>query len=367
MSAVRVADIERAIASAFPLERAEQWDRNGLLAGDPQAEVTGVMLALDPTLTAVSEAALAGANVLVTHHPAYLEPPQRLVPGRGPGGVLFAALDAGVALVNAHTNLDRAPQAQRLLPDALGLEALKPLERSTMPLALITVYVPDNAAESVTAAMAGAGAGRIGDYEDCSFSMPGTGAFTPGPATNPCEGERGVASVASEVRIEMVAPRHLARGVVSAAVAAHPYEEPLVTVTDVEIARNAARLGMVSSAPQGMTLRGLATVAAGTFNITPRVWGDPDAPVSRVATSTGSAGSLVGDAFAAGAQVLLAGEVRYHEALDASEAGLGIIELGHDVSEWPLVGLLERVVRSVPGIDPDMVRSLPASPGWWTT
>ena len=125
-------------------------------------------------------------------------------------------------------------------------------------------------------------------------------------------------------------------------------------------------MGMLCQAPEGMTLGALAHVASRAFGVTARAWGDPGSAIARAATATGSAGSLIGDVLASGADALVAGEVRYHDALDAKEAGLGIIELGHDVSEWPLVGLLERVVTGVRGMDRALVHVLPATPGWWT-
>jgi len=362
-----VADIERAVARRFPQEWAEDWDRVGLLAGDPTREVTGVALALDPTREAIARAAELGANVLLTHHPAFLKPPMWLAPGRGSAGVVFDALDRGVALVNAHTNLDRAPAAGELLPAALGLTPLKPIERSLQPMTLVTVFAPPSHAERIAAAMAGAGAGRVGEYEGASFTSPaGTGAFTAGQTASPFLGEPGQPSSAAEVRVEMVAPRAKARGVVGAARGAHPYEEPLIVAADVEIARSSARMGMLCGVPEGLTLGSLAVLAAGTFSITPRIWGSPDLGLGRVATATGSAGSLVGDVLAAGAQALVAGEVRYHDALEAAEAGLAIVELGHDVSEWPLVGLLKDAIVALPSLDPAIVHELPAVPGWWT-
>ena len=260
MTRVTVRDLDRALAAAFPHEWAEEWDRVGLLAGDPDAAVTGVLVALDPTREAVAHARRIGANVLITHHPAFLEPPCWLTPGRGAAGVLFDALSGGVALLAAHTNLDRAPAASGVLPALLGLTPLAPLERSPLP----------------------------------------------------------------------------------------------------------ARLGAVSSTPAGTTLASLVRAAAQATGTTPRVWGDPSRALSRVATATGSAGSLIGDAIAAGAQALVAGEVRYHDALSAADAGLAIVELGHDVSEWPLVPLLADVVRAVPGIAPDSVTLADPRCGWWT-
>lgn len=366
MSQVKVGDVERAVARWFPPERAEEWDKNGLLAGDPDAAVTGVLVALDPTPATIRAAMDAGANVLVTHHPAFLKPPQWLTPGRGSAGTVFSALSKGVALINAHTSLDRDGRAQALLPERLGLSVTKPLERSVQPMALVTTFVPESAADRVAEAMAGAGAGRIGDYERCSFSVEGEGRFTAPPDASPAAGEPGSANRAAERRIEMVAPRSRARGVVAAAAAAHPYEEPLVTVAEVDLARNAARLGAVSDVPGAVSLGAFAQRCADTFGVDPRVWGDAGREVRRVATATGSAGSLIGDALAARCDVLVAGEVRYHDALDAAGAGLAVVELGHDVTEWPLVTLLEQAVRSVAGLDGTSVHVAAPEPAWWT-
>ena len=120
MSPVTVRDIEHAVANRFPLERAEEWDRCGLLAGDPDARVSGVVLALDPTVEVIERAFGLGANVVVTHHPAFLSPPQRLTPGGGSADVVFAALSKGVALINAHTNLDRDEQSSTAHARGLG-------------------------------------------------------------------------------------------------------------------------------------------------------------------------------------------------------------------------------------------------------
>ncbi len=120
-----VADLERLLFEAFPREWAEPWDRPGLLVGDPGARVGRIAFALDATRESVRAAAECGANVLVTHHPAYLEPPSPLVP-RGEAASLastcvWEAVARGVSLVAMHTNLDRSPLATALLPSLLGL------------------------------------------------------------------------------------------------------------------------------------------------------------------------------------------------------------------------------------------------------
>ena len=110
-------------------------------------------------------------------------------------------------------------------------------------------------------------------------------------------------------------------------------------------------MGMLVARPSGLTLARARAARPPSASASRRACGaTPTTPLARVATATGSAGSLVGDALATGAQALVAGEVRYHDALDAVESGLAIIELGHDVSEWPLVGLLADAVRAHPGL-----------------
>lgn len=361
--AVTVAEVLRHLDDAFPFAWAEPWDRVGLLAGDPSAEVSHVLVSLDVTSDTLSLAAAHGANVLVTHHPAYLEPPSALTPQRA--GVAFQAVAMGIALVACHTNLDRAPEACDVLPRLLGLVPTAPLERGRQPVAMVTTFVPGDSAPAVGDAMAAAGAGRIGEYRGCAFSAEGVGSFVPGEGTKPSVGEVGVRSFSQEVMLEMVCPPSAVSAVVAAARAAHRYEEPLIVVTDAAIDRGAARLGRVCDLPEPLSLRALATRVADAFSIVPRVWGDPDATLDRVATVSGGGGSLLSDAVAAGAGVLVTGEVRYHTALEALEAGVAVIEAGHDVTEWPHVPVLAAVLRRHPSLAERVSADEPTQ-RWWT-
>jgi hypothetical protein len=260
-----------------------------------------------------------------------------------------------------HTNLDRAPEGASALPALLGLTCESPLESGTEDVAVVVVYAPQDAERTVRDAMAEAGAGRIGAYDGCAFVGDGLGHFTPRAGAEPAAApsEDGVA----EVRIEMIAPRAAAARVLEAAREAHPYEEPVLLAVDGVRARGAARLGRICRWLPGATLGGLAGHCASILGVRPRVWGDPACEVSVIAVANGSASSLVKRA-ASVADVLVAGEVRYHDALDAVAAGLCVIEAGHDVTEWPLVDVLARAVReAAPGM---RVTQESSSPGWWT-
>ncbi|MDZ4064064.1 MAG: Nif3-like dinuclear metal center hexameric protein [Coriobacteriia bacterium] len=178
-------------------------------------------------------------------------------------------------------------------------------------------------------------------------------------------GNSGQKVESAEDRLEVVVAPASEGAVMAAAVAAHPYEEPLVVASEVRIARGAARMGRVGSLSSPVTLRVFAERVGDVFDCRPRVWGDPDSPVARVATATGSGGSLISDAIAARADVLLAGEVRYHDALNALAAGLAVVEAGHDVTEWPLIPVLADAVRATPGLAGTLVQEEGARRGWW--
>lgn len=114
-------------------------------------------------------------------------------------------------------------------------------------------------------------------------------------------------------------------------------------------------MGRLCEAPRNATLGSLAALVGTRLGVKTTVWGDLERPVTRFATAPGSGRSLVPDALAAGAEALVTGELRYHEARDASGAGLGVIEAGHDATEWPLTRALSIIAAAAPGLGEDAV------------
>lgn len=364
VSAVTVRDVERALDELYPCAWAEPWDCVGLLAGDPAADVRGIFVSLDPTPGALVRACEAGANVLITHHPAFLDPPADYV-RRSAGGVAFDATSMGMALLCCHTNLDRAPEGADSLPIAAGLTPGEPLEHGLQTAALLTVFCPEGAATGVLEAMSAAGAGRIGRYAGCAFAAPGTGTYAPGAGAAPSVGAVGVRANAAETRLEMVCDARRVSDVLAAARSAHPYEEPLIVVSEVRIDRGAARLGRLCLLSEPTTLELFAADVATRLGCTPTVWGERSREITLVATNSGSGGAMLGEAIDAGASVLLTGEVRYHVALEALAAGIAVIEAGHDVTEWPHVAVMAEGLCSASGLSGLVTADAPVA-RWWT-
>ena len=360
-----VGDIAAHLAEIFPEEWAESWDNIGLIVGDPKARIEKVFVTLDADVEAVKRAVELGAQMIVSHHPPFMDTPRKVLRG-GDTSVLFEAMNNGVSILSMHTNLDRSPRAAGVLLEAMDLGQGEPLERGVTEMSSITVYVPTDHAESVRSAMLAAGAGRIGEYRGCTFESSGEGAFLSPKDGVSYVGVPGEETRVEEVRLETLCARHSAYRITEAIRQAHPYEEPLVIVNDTEIMRGSVALGRITRLPEKALLSDIVEKVVDVFGCVPRIWGSRDKEILSVATATGSGGSLVATAISAGADVLIAGEVRYHDALSASSAGLAIIEAGHDVTEWPLVQVLGDVVAGIEGIDDSDVHIEGPKQGWWT-
>jgi len=258
--------LERAFLARFPREDAEPWDRMGLLVGDPSQPVEGVCIALDATQNDIQTTARLGANVLITHHPVFLNPPSAVSPSHDvapqTGINVWAAVKNDVALMNFHTALDVSDEARLLFMGLLGFDFERMLVEA--------------------AAGAPKGYGYVCSVRDAD------------------------------------APFRLAH---------------------------------------------MAARCTSVFGRAPRVWGDMQDAVKSVVFANGSASNVVQACVETHIDCLVCGEIGYHAALDAAQAGLSVVELGHDASELPLTAVLAQVAVEA-GVAPEAVHVLDQSGNW---
>jgi putative NIF3 family GTP cyclohydrolase 1 type 2 len=204
---VTIEDVARALEELAPPGLAEPWDRCGLQVGDPRAPVHAVLVALDPSPQALSEALRRRAQLLVTHHPLLLEPPASLDLSTPLPRLLADFIRSDVGVYAAHTSLDRAPGGVNdALARCLGLGEVRCLG-SGETLYKLVVTIPLGYEDPVRRALAAAGAGKIGKYEGCGFGCRGMGVFVPREGARPFLGEPGKEERADETRWEVVVRR----------------------------------------------------------------------------------------------------------------------------------------------------------------
>ena len=339
---MRVHDIVRTLEAIAPPHLAADWDNVGLLIGDGRSQAAKLLLCIDLTEEVLAEAVSAGARMAMAYHPVIFKPLSRLTADAAP--VAYAAARRGIAVYSMHTALDAAPGGTNdVLADMLHLVDRRPLEPAvrTDRCKLVVFVPPENVSRVAEAAFA-AGAGRIGNYFDCSFFCHGIGTFCGDESTRPFVGEAGRHEAAEELRLEVTAPRAKAAAVAAAVRAAHPYEEPAIDVyaiDDYPAGCGAGRVGRLKRPVTARTLIRRVKKAAGLRHVwaalraaEPRGDGKGQL-VSRAACCAGSCGQAWQQAAAAGATFYLTGEIRHHDALAARAAGLAVVCLGHGNSE----------------------------------
>ncbi len=350
-----LADLVDLLHEWYPPSTADSFDAVGLVVGDPAADVSKVMFAVDPTIDVAREAVAWGADLLVVHHPLFLTPVSSVAATTPKGRTLHTLTSGGCALLTAHTNADQAAfGVSESLAVALGLEDLAPIRPATVePLDKIVVFVPVESQDAVRAAMTGAGAGAIGGYDTCTYSMAGEGRFRPLEGASPAIGRVGEVKVVSETRIETVVPRARRGAVVQALLAAHPYEEPafdVIALTDPGLgATGTGRIGTVAET----TLDAFAAHVAGVLPATAhgvRVAGEPGARVRRVAVCGGAGDFLLDELARSDVDVFLTSDLRHHRAGEFLEhGGPALIDVAHWAAEWTWLPVVEGRLREVLG------------------
>ena len=344
---VTVKDIMAIMERHFPPFLAESWDNSGLQLGEPGQAVHRVAVALDLDRRVLVDALQQKVDLLITHHPLFFTGIKNIDFRTWRGQIIRDLILAGITVYSAHTNLDSAENGlNQLLAEKLEMQGIRPLFPARQEdLHKIVVYVPISHLEEVRQAMNDAGAGSIGNYSDCSFRCPGTGTFRPGQQTHPFIGTTGKLEEVEEYRLETVAYRQDLRHIIAAMQSVHPYEEVAYDIYRLE---NEGRIycpGRRGELPQPLSLGELARQVKNALNLAAlQVSGDLDETVQKVGVISGSGTSLI-DQTGGNIDVLITGDIKYHEARDAQWGGLNLIDAGHQGSEEIVVVFLEGLLR----------------------
>jgi dinuclear metal center YbgI/SA1388 family protein len=332
---VLVVELQRVLERLAPPALAQPGDSSGLLVGDEQAPVRRILVALEVTAPVLDEALAGGYDTVLTHHPLLSSPLRSLVDSRPRERLVRRLVSGQVTYIACHTNLDAAAGGLAdIAGEALGLRDMIPLEPATARWYKLVGFIPTGSVEAVAAAVFAAGAGSIGNYRECAFAAEGMGWFTAGPGSHPVVGQVAQPERTPEARWEAVVSRERLAETIRAFVAAHPYEEPAFDVYPIENVLPRVGFGKAGTLSEPLAVRDLADRAAGVFDLTAVSWsGDGRRVVSRVGVSPGSGRSLLERAGGL-CEVLITGDLGYHDAERGAEMGLSLIDAPHGDFEW---------------------------------
>lgn len=328
-------DIIRIIEEMAPAGLALPDDPVGLQVGSPEWPVEKVMVALDADTAVISQAVEAGAGLLLSHHPLLYRPVSKIDPESPVGSAVALALENRLAVYCAHTNLDAADGGlNHILADTLGLVDRRPLSGIAGDKYKLVVYLPQDSLHDVRSAAFKAGAGRIGAYSMCSFSSSGAGTFKGSGETRPATGRTGVFEVVPELRLEMVVEGSRVRYVEDAVLIAHPYEEPAIDLYRLHEIAPTGGIGLIGSLEKTTAIGEITSILIDSLGApSALLTADRNRRATKVAVCTGSGASFIARAQAAGAEVFVTGDVKYHDAKDAQARDLPLIDIGHFAPE----------------------------------
>jgi len=344
---LKVRQLVAAINKFAPWDLAYNWDQVGLQVGDGNQSVRKLLVAVDSEAATLAEALALKVDGILVHHPLIFKPITQIDPTRPVGKKLIDLIKNDLFLIAAHTNVDRARYGLNdYLGRQLGLEKLKILEKASADQSKVVLFTPENNLSKIRQAMVNAGGGEIGDYQECSFELVGNGRFRPQPGADPTIGKIGELETVAEVRLEMIVANRDLGAVMQAIRENHPYDTPAIDIYPLQN-DSPHGLGRIGVLPQKITLLDFCELVKIKLGVEVlKVSGDLNRLIKRVAVATGSGASLIGKAISHGADLLVTGEIGYHDFQNCEAQDLAVIEVGHWTSEKGFIPLMSNYLKN---------------------
>lgn len=335
-----------------PVSLAEDYDNVGLLAGKPERSVSKILVSLDTTEDVVNEAISHGCELIVSHHPILFKGLKRLNGQNYVARTVERAIENKIGLYAIHTNLDHIRTGvNHQMAQRIGLQDVKILRPKTDQLLCLSFFVPETSLEVVLTAVHQAGAGNIGNYSECSFTVEGLGRFKPSNAANPSVGQQDILEEVVERKVEVILPKNVKKRVLEALFKAHPYEEVAYFLTETQNPWQEVGSGMLGHLAEAMAWFDFVKLIKKQFGLQfVKHTSVHKESVQTIAICGGSGYFLLQDAKAKGADVFITSDIKYHEFFDA-EGQIVLMDIGHYESEqFTSQLLLEQLSANFPNI-----------------
>lgn len=322
------------IENIFSMKQAEAFDNVGLLCGNPEREITGMLVCHDALESVVDEAVESAANLIITFHPIIFSGLKSLTGKNYVERAVMKAIENRIAIYAIHTAFDNDYFGVNFgICQKLGLKDQKILMPKSENLKTLEVMVPSEHADAVREALFSAGAGGIGFYDQCSFSHTGTGTFRPLPGSDPFSGSQGFRSSVLEEKVSVIFESYKQSSIVAAMKKAHPYEEVAYNIIRLENENQYSGLGRYGEFDERMSSADFLRFVKEKFNLPViRHSNLVSEQIKRVGVLGGSGASGISAALAVGCDAYITGDVKYHDFFGA-ENKMVICDIGHYESE----------------------------------
>lgn len=322
------------IEEIAPLPYAESFDNIGLLVGDSQTKVSGVLVTLDTLENVVQEAIDCQCNLIVSFHPIIFSGLKKITNRSYVERVVRKAIKNDIAIYAIHTALDNSfIGVNAKICEVLALQNQQVLIPQPNTIKKLTTYVPKENAETVKKALFKAGAGNIGNYSECSFNVEGYGTFKGNENANPTIGERHQLEKVNEICVNVTYEKHRESAILANLFKAHPYEEVAYEITSLENIHQHIGIGMVGELAEPLQEKTFLQFVKKQMNVSCiRHSKLLERPIKKVAVLGGSGSFAIKNAIQKQADIYITSDIKYHEFYKA-EGKIVIADIGHYESE----------------------------------
>lgn len=354
---IKISDVFNKVNEIAPFSFQEKWDNSGLLTGDKENQVSKILLALDITNEVAMEAQKGGYELVISHHPVIFNPLYTLC-NDNPAVILSKN---NICAICAHTNLDMARGGiNDIIAEKFDAEIIEdPMEIiKTETFYQICVFVPLENKKQVFEAMCKAGAGELGEYKDCGFSVDGIGTFLPIEGAVPYIGSVGKREEVAESKLEMIVPFEKREAVISAMLKAHPYEKPAYSLFENQALVEKYGFGKVCKLKKPVTVKEFAQMLKNIFGNTVIRFNDTGKMISTFGFCSGGGGALINQSIKMGLDAYFCGDVKHDQFIDANNYGVAVFDAGHYHTEVIVLSYLkEKLSQEFPGLTIDIAKS----------
>ncbi len=342
---MKIAEIIQTIENFAPISYQESYDNAGLLIGDILADCTGVLICLDAIEDVIDEAIVKKCNLVIAHHPIIFSGIKKIIGKNYIERVVIKAIKHEIAIYACHTNLDNVKLGvNNIIADKLGLQNRKILEPKSSILKKLYTYVPSENKDTLLNALFAAGAGNIGNYSECSFSVDGVGTFKGNENSNPTIGEKNNRSTELETKIEVIFPNYLESKILKTLKENHPYEEVAYEIITLDNSYQDIGSGLIGELERPLSESDfLSFLKENMQTDCIRHTAFLNRKIQKVALCGGSGSFLLSKAIAQHADIFISADFKYHQFFDADNQII-IADIGHYESEQFTVQLFNKII-----------------------
>ena len=355
-----VNEIAKTLEELAPLAHAEDFDNVGLLVGNPKMKVKGILVTLDTLENVVDEAIAKNYNLIVSFHPIIFKGLKKITGSNYVERVVLKAIANNIAIYSMHTALDNNKMGVNAkICEVLGIKNPKILIPKVKSIKKLTTYTPLADAEKIKTSLFDAGAGEIGKYSNCSYSLEGIGSFKAESGADPSVGKVGEVHFEKETQINVIYSFEKESAILKALFSSHPYEEVAYEIITLENTNQNLGMGMIGTLETELTEKAFLLMVKERMNASvvrhSELLGKK---VNKVAVLGGSGAFAIEAASKSGADIYVTADLKYHDFYRA-ENQMVVADIGHfETEQFTKDLLVDYLTKKIPNFAVSLSESI---------